>query len=103
MYYGKLPLKIIPEKNPKPRCYIAHNIEIRDFIAEKIIPKLEKHFEVVNPFSEKRLKLFKGLTWDEIEDLVVDDKKEARFVVSHDLKKLATCDILFAYIIKIPF
>jgi hypothetical protein len=82
------------------KCYIAHTMELRDFVEKNIIPQLEKHFEVINPFSKIRLKEFKGLSLKEIEDLVIHQKKSPRYVVQHDLNKLYKCDCLFAYIIK---
>jgi hypothetical protein len=82
----------------KKRCYVAHNIILREYVTDYIIPKLEKYFEIVNPFSEKRLKTFKGLSWEEIENLVVDDGKLPRYIVQHDLNKIKSCDLLFAYI-----
>lgn len=82
----------------KPKCYIAHTLDIRDFVADTIIPQLEEHFQVENPFSKTRRDLFRDKTWEEIHDLVADNRKTSRWIVSHDLKKIDKCDCLFAYI-----
>lgn len=84
--------------NKKPKCYIAHNIEIRDKVKKVIVPRLETYFQVINPFSESRLERFKGLNWEQISDLTVEECKTPNWVMSHDLVKIDECDCLFAYI-----
>jgi len=87
------------------RIYIAHSLQLRDWVAEEIIPKIEgmktvkmgtaeqyreePFFDCVNPFKD-RLDLFKGKTNEEIRA----NRKwvQPKLVVQHDLNDIFTCD-----------
>lgn len=71
----------------KPTVFISHPIGLRDIMAEEIIPKLEKHFKIENPFATK-LKTMKGKTNEEIKSKILSDN----LIVQYNLRMLEWCE-----------
>ena len=80
------------KEDDKPKLYVAHTLATRTWVHDEIFPKLEKHFEVIDPFRDRR-KQYKGMTEEKVRDMI-KDLHTSRWVVDHDLGDIATCDAL---------
>lgn len=76
----------------KPKVYVAHTLRLRDAVAEKYFPILEKRFEIIDPFRDRR-KMYHNMTEEEIREFIQSIHTPSWPVV-HDLKDISGCDVL---------
>ena len=81
----------------KLRIYFAHTLKLRQKAVDELIPQLEKHFTVINPFAN-RLDAFEGLSEKEIRS----NRKfvNPNWVVRHDILKINDSDGIIAYMME---
>lgn len=90
------------EQKYRTTIYIAHSTKLIPKINTKYIPKLEKHFDIINPFGKER----NGNLCKFSEDKTIRDnffkkqKYSPKWVVSHDIRKIHFANAMFVLTLK---
>lgn len=82
-------------KDKVPKVYVAHSLNLRDWVGKDVFPMIKKAgFLIEDPFASRR-EMMKGMATREIRKMIAEESRETfRWIVSHDLKVIDTCDAM---------
>lgn len=77
------------------KIYVAHSLELRDWVADEIFTRIPEDFEILDPFESRRDEM-EGLDTDEEIRMAIREKYDEtpRWVVKHDLDDIDTSDAM---------
>lgn len=85
------------EQEYRTAIYIAHSTKLIPKINTKYIPKLEQHFEIINPFGTQRNNNLCKFQEDKSirDDFFKNQKYTSKWVVTHDIRKIHFANAMF--------